>query len=114
MYKLIFLLFFLILSKDGFSQHLTYNKGGTKATNYFEEIPYQDINGKIIVKVRINQVDYNFLFDTGAPTCISPKILNAIGIEKGKHDQVNDVNGKRLYHHHSCRLNLMLSLSKHC
>lgn len=96
MYKLIFLLFFLILSKDGFSQHLTYNKGGTKATNYFEEIPYQDINGKIIVKVRINQVDYNFLFDTGAPTCISPKILNAVGTDKGKRDQVNDVNGKRV------------------
>lgn len=83
---------FLLLTKYSFSQSLSYNKGGTKATNYFEEIPYQDINGKLIVRVRINQVDYNFLFDTGAPTCLSPKILNA---EKNKKDQVNDVNGNR-------------------
>lgn len=93
MLRLFCLAILLLLTQYSFSQIVSYNKGGTKATNYFEELPYQDINGKIIVKVRINQVDYNFLFDTGAPTCLSSKILNAVNTDKYKDDRVNDVNG---------------------
>lgn len=95
MHRLFFLTLFFLLTKPGFSQHISYNKGGTKTTNYFEEIPYQEINGKLIIRVRINQADYNFLFDTGAPTCLSTKILAAVNAEQDKDDQVKDVNGKR-------------------
>lgn len=95
MHRLFILLLFLLLTKSGFSQNFSYNKGGTKATGYFEEIPYQDINGKLIVKVRVNQVDYNFLFDTGAPTCLSTKILTAVNAEQQGNVHVNDVNGNR-------------------
>lgn len=93
MYRILFVSFFLLLTEYGFSQSLSYNKGGTNAKSYFEEIPYQDINGKMIVKVKINDIDYNFLFDTGAPMCLSPKILSALNADKVKNAQVKDVNG---------------------
>ncbi|MBE5320074.1 clan AA aspartic protease [Pedobacter sp. MR2016-19] len=95
MYRILFITFFLLITEYSFSQSFSYNKGGTKATNYFEEIPYQDINGKMIVKVKINGIDYNFLFDTGAPMCLSSKILTAVNADKLENDQVKDVNGNK-------------------
>ncbi|MCX2429663.1 retropepsin-like aspartic protease [Pedobacter sp. GR22-10] len=96
MYRLLFIAFFLLITEYSFSQSLSYNRGGTKSTHYFEEIPYQDINGKMIVKVKINGIDYNFLFDTGAPMCLSSKILTAVNAEKLQNNQVKDVNGKNI------------------
>lgn len=93
MYRFFLLTIFLLLAEQSFSQNLSYNKGGTKAINYFEEVPYQDINGKMIVKVRINEIDYNFLFDTGAPMMLGTKILTAVNAKKFQNDKVNDVNG---------------------
>ncbi|RYF26920.1 MAG: hypothetical protein EOO42_00005, partial [Flavobacteriales bacterium] len=95
MYRIFFITFFLLITEYSFSQSLSYNKGGTKATNYFEEIPYQDINGKMIVNVKINGIDYNFLFDTGAPMCLSSKILTEVNANKVQNDQVKDVNGNK-------------------
>ncbi|CAM4413044.1 Aspartyl protease [Pedobacter westerhofensis] len=95
MYRILFIAFFLLITEYSFSQSLSYNRGGTKSTNYFEEIPYQDINGKMIVKVKINGIDYNFLFDTGAPMCLSSKILTAVNADKLQNNQVNDVNGNK-------------------
>jgi len=94
MNRIFFLAIFLLLAVPCFSQGLSYNKGGTKATNYYEEIPYQDINGKIIVKVSINKIDYNFLFDTGAPMVLSEKILPAVNASNLQNAKINDVNGK--------------------
>jgi len=94
MNRIFFLAIFLLLAVAGFSQGLSYNKGGTKATNYYEEIPYQDINGKIIVKVSINKIDYNFLYDTGAPMVLSEKILPAVNASNLQNAKINDVNGK--------------------
>ena len=93
MYSFFFVAIFFLFAELGFSQSLTYNQGGTKSVNYFEQIPYQDINGKIIVKVGINGTDYQFLFDTGAPMALNPKILTAVNAEKLQQDRINDVNG---------------------
>jgi len=95
MYRLLFLSCLLLLTKYSFSQGISYNKGGTKVKDYFLEIPYQDISGKLIIKVQLNHVDYNFLFDTGAPTCLSTKVRDAINADKQAEGRVNDVNGNQ-------------------
>lgn len=94
-YIFFFTVLFLLPTIQGFSQNLIYNKGGTKSINYMEEIPYENRNGKIIIKVSINGINYNFLLDTGAPMMISRKILKEVNAEAVQHDQVTDVNGNK-------------------
>ena len=42
--------------------------------SFDEEIPFDLIEGQIILKVRINAINYNFLFDTGAVTIVDNEI----------------------------------------
>jgi hypothetical protein len=68
-----------------FAQSFTYNQGGTNAKNYYEEIPYKNINGKIILEGEIAGKKHRFLFDTGAPCALSKELaaeLNAKVINK--------------------------------
>jgi hypothetical protein len=50
---------------------INFNQGGTTAKNYFAVIPYQMVNGKILIDVELAGTKHKFIFDTGAPTCIS-------------------------------------------
>jgi len=53
--------------------------------NYFEVIPYEVYNNKLIINVEINGIKRKFLFDTGASTLISKSLfaeLNAAIIHK--------------------------------
>ena len=56
-------------------QSINLNQGSIKQKRYFQKIPYQNIDGKLIVPVTISGKTYNFLFDTGAPLIISNKIF---------------------------------------
>jgi len=76
-----------------FAQTYSYNTGGTRSKNYFEEIPYESINGKMIVKVTLNGSSYNFLFDTGAPVSVSTE-LGVPETDVAKNTRIHDVNGK--------------------
>jgi hypothetical protein len=76
---------FLSLSSMCFAQQFTYNQGGTEAKNYYEEIPYDNLNGKLILEGEIAGKKHRFLFDTGAPCAISKELaaeLNAKVIHK--------------------------------
>jgi hypothetical protein len=64
----------LLLSSGCLAQAFTFNRGGPTSTNYYEEIPYQNINGKIFIEVEIAGKKHLFLFDTGAPVIISKQL----------------------------------------
>lgn len=75
--KLITFLLFL-LPVMGFSQNLTLNQGGPVEKNYYCEIPYQNLNGKIIIEGQIAGKKHKFLLDTGAPVAISKELADEI------------------------------------
>ncbi|SDE57634.1 Aspartyl protease [Mucilaginibacter pineti] len=93
MKRVLLLLFVSIASVHCFAQQpLSNDKGGTTAKNYYQEIPYEDINGKMIINVTVKGKAYRFLFDTGAPVLIGKEfitIADAIPVQAG---QVTDVN----------------------
>lgn len=84
-------LLFCLFSLSCSAQYFSYNKGGTSAKNYYEEIPYEEINGKLIVQVSIDGKTHKFLFDTGAPAAVSKKL--ATGYRVMLKDNITDVNG---------------------
>ncbi|MGY0036275.1 retropepsin-like aspartic protease [Pedobacter sp. NJ-S-72] len=92
--KLIFNLYLLLAICSGaYAQNLTYNQGGTSAKNYYEEIPYQTINGKMFIQVELNSKKHKFLFDTGAPVAIGPELVTELKARFLDEDTLSDVNG---------------------
>jgi hypothetical protein len=92
--KLIFnLCLLLAICSGAYAQNLIYNQGGTSAKNYYEEIPYQAINGKMFVQVELNGKKHKFLFDTGAPVAISPGLVAELKARFIDEDTLSDVNG---------------------
>lgn len=78
-----FLLFLSPLA--AFSQAFTYNQGGPVEKNYYSEIPFENIKGKLFVNVEFSGKKHRFLFDTGAPVTITKELaaeLNAKTINK--------------------------------
>ncbi|TDO21630.1 retropepsin-like aspartic protease [Pedobacter duraquae] len=88
-------LFFLMMSVTLITQAqtFTYNAGGAAGKNYYQELPYQDINGKMIVQVKVGGQTANFLFDTGAPTSISKELAKASGATFLRNAPVTDAGG---------------------
>lgn len=86
--KKIKIFIFIIFTNICLAQDINLNQGNAKNPNYYSEIPFEYVNGKIIIPVQINNKTYKFLLDTGAPNCISknltinlnPKILNEIKV----------------------------------
>ncbi|WP_214073739.1 retropepsin-like aspartic protease [Mucilaginibacter sp. dw_454] len=87
--KLITLLLFL-LPVSAISQNFSYNQGGTSQKNYYQEIPYLNINGKIFVDVEIAGGKHRFLLDTGAPTAISNELAAQIGAKVINQSTIHD------------------------
>lgn len=42
-----------------------------KATGFYQEIPYETLNNKIIIQAEVEGIKGKYLFDTGAPVCIT-------------------------------------------
>jgi len=76
---------------------MTFNKGGTNAKNYYEEISYQFINGYLFVTPEINGLKRKFLFDTGAPTQITPKLFNELKSAVINRTKITDISGNKDY-----------------
>lgn len=102
-YLFISLLFFNLLHAQ---QVTNLNHEKTEVKNYFTTISYNEIKGKIIMQAELNGKTYNFIFDTGAPTAISQRIVDELHLgtigtiemrdQSAKTDSVKVVNIERL------------------
>jgi hypothetical protein len=64
-------------------------------SDFHVEIPYEVIDGKIIVRLRLNakQEELNFIFDTGARTIISDSLVKDLNLFPVASEQSEDING---------------------
>ncbi|TDX01553.1 retropepsin-like aspartic protease [Dinghuibacter silviterrae] len=77
------------------AQNVSFNQGGTTATHYYEEIPYEVVGTKMFIYVTIGGVRHKFLFDTGAPTQISSSLAAETGATDLSRTPIGDGTGKR-------------------
>ncbi len=91
--KIVILLLSISLNAQGYN----FNKGKITKKNYYTEIPYVEIQGKIIIPVTIENHTYQFLFDTGATNLIVSGLSKKIKSKFLKKIRVNDANGKKMY-----------------
>lgn len=101
-------LFFLAICCAGMAQEqpVTLNLGAHEPASYYEEIPYEVVNGKLVVTVTINGKPRKFIWDTGAPVMIlgklfkelEPPVINTIPVYDafGKKDSMQVVSLERL------------------
>ncbi|RZL46345.1 MAG: PDZ domain-containing protein [Pedobacter sp.] len=73
--------------------HKILSSGQIKETSFTEQIPFSFDYGVPIIKVNINGKNYNFLFDTGAATVISPELKTLLNLESVVKDKVHDSQG---------------------
>lgn len=62
---------------------------------FYTELPYKIENGWITFTAKINNSEkyYNFIFDTGATTMISEKLISELKLENGITSVSKDING---------------------
>jgi len=83
-----------LLSISSFAQGtINANQGSVENKTYFSSIPYQELNGKIIIEIAIEDVNYKFLLDTGAPTSISKRLLKTIATKPLGKVKITDQSG---------------------
>ncbi|MDP9076519.1 MAG: retroviral-like aspartic protease family protein [Bacteroidota bacterium] len=87
------LLFCLFSCTVGFAQISALNQGCTTAPNYYTELPYTSINGKLLVDVELYGKKHKFLFDTGAPVQLSNELTAELKLTAVNKINVGDVNG---------------------
>lgn len=78
MSKLLMILLLLLYSITSLGQNgfVTFNQDSTKVLNYLILVPYENVNGKMIIKVSIKGKSFRFIFDTGSQNLISKKLYD--------------------------------------
>lgn len=94
MQHLKYLIVFLLVTGNLFSQKPSLHKGKISQKNYYEEIDFLLENDKIVLPVTINGKTYRFLLDTGAPNLISKRVLNELNIPITNSMQAHDSNNQ--------------------
>ncbi|MDX2133353.1 MAG: retropepsin-like aspartic protease [Saprospiraceae bacterium] len=83
----------LLITKICFGQtDFTFNNGGTDQANYYASFPYENINDKIIIKIKIKESIYRFILDTGAPTTISTRLFDELAPDIMAKIAISDAN----------------------
>lgn len=88
-------LFILFLSTSCFAQRVTFNRGGISVKNYYQQVPYEFINGRIYLAVEFNGIKRRFLFDTGAPTQITNTLFNELKPQLINQTEITDAAGNK-------------------
>lgn len=73
----------------------TLNNGGTDQVHYYSALQCENINDKIIIKIKIKDRTYRFLLDTGAPTTISAKLFDELKPGIIAKISISDVNAAK-------------------
>lgn len=69
-------------------------QGEVQQTDFKTEIPFETRLGVIILKVEINGIEYDFLFDTGAPNVISKELAQELKFKSKAKSKTKDSQGK--------------------
>ena len=77
------------------AQSFNFNQGSIIQKKYLQKIPYQNINGKLIVPVTINGKTYNFFIDTGAPLTISDRLFKELNLQIIGQTEMTDLSGRK-------------------
>ena len=73
-----------------FGQIKTFNQGTIREPEYFSKIPFEFKAGKIIITVTIDNQDFRFILDTGAPTIITDKLRKKLALKALQKIEVGD------------------------
>ncbi|MBX2845382.1 MAG: aspartyl protease family protein [Saprospiraceae bacterium] len=84
--------YFLFLFLFGISTGIFGQKPKIDAKNFVEEIPYEFVNGRIIVPVQINGHDYRFFLNTGGTFVVSTALQEKLQPKKVGMSRVMGVN----------------------
>lgn len=90
-----YVLLLIVFSNFCFAQNISVNKGNTQEQNYYSEIQFEYVNGKIIIPVIINEIKYRFLLDTGASNLITKKLASILNPKSLQEIKVYDANDNK-------------------
>lgn len=90
--RLIIAVFFL--TQSSICQKIDFSQGIVNQKNYYAEVNFEIVLQKIVVPVTINNKEYKFLLDTGAPNVISNALFSELQLQSKKNVSVSDANNK--------------------
>ena len=64
--------------------------------HYYLELPYENVNGKLMIKAKVEGVEGRFVFDTGAPLYITAALAEKLQAEAKGTQGIIDAAGHRL------------------
>ena len=67
---------------------------GVCHAGFYTRIPYQNVAGKMQVKVSVGGVEGTFIFDTGAPVCLTHTFAQKVNLTKIQEMRFVDSNGQ--------------------
>lgn len=95
MKKLIVIFSFFIFSQFCLGQNsFSFNGGESDQIDYYSSIPFENVNGKIILSVKVKNKTCRFILDTGAPTSISSKLFDELNPPMITKIPISDANNK--------------------
>ena len=92
--RITILIFFLFVANLNAQNKYTLNVGEIKQKKYHTTFDFENVKGKIIIDVKINNKIRKFILDTGAPTSISAEIKSEGKFKQIINSEVTDANGK--------------------
>lgn len=93
--RLYIIFIFLFVSLLNAQHKYNLNVGKIKQKEYHTTFDFENIKGKIIIDVKINNKIRKFILDTGAPTSITSEIASEMNCKKIITDTLTDANSKK-------------------
>ena len=92
----IYFVTFILISSCSVNKAAKYLKEGkTSEENFKVTLPFEIKDGFIIVKVEIENKNYNFILDTGTPTLVSKKLAETLNLKVTDSVKASDVFNKK-------------------
>lgn len=77
------------------AQSFNFKQGSFTSDAYLVELPYENVNDKIIIKVEVKGKQRRFLLDTGAPLAISQQLFEELKPAVLTKQTIRDINQKK-------------------
>ncbi len=70
-------------------------KGDVVQKNFKEQVTFESRAGLIVMKVKVNGKDYNFIFDSGAVNCVTKEVSEELKLKPVLDQTAEDAEGKK-------------------